>query len=318
MEVPLDDLKITSPTLIYFSGRETVDKDKDEISKNIYLAQKLAPAGTQVYTWTHPPLFKMLFNMLAYQHFPKHRQGPSGKELAEKVIMPLVTAGGQPLEAEKARKNLRNLTFFGFCAGSIIAQEIFNASLEKMQEAGYRKEAARDLLREVALVTIGTISRPSREKDRFTTVSLAYTDDFWVRFKNYLRRPLSRIFRWAGRRRTLRIKPISDTNLLVTAAARRRLFERQRKPKEIIDGVSLPRWRPDHNHRAKQYTGTDDKHNQLSRIVSFALTNAIRRNEAAETQTITPLQLLQPPAGLTDATVTVPYQHKIQAALVQP
>jgi hypothetical protein len=260
--VDLPTLAIAKPTVIFISGRETTDKNKDEISRSIHFMNKLFQDQTeppQIYSWSHSRILSRAFNMVAYHQFPGHRYRPSAKKLAKAAIMPLVSKEGQPLPLEEAQKNLRNLTLLGYSAGSLVAQEVFNASLKMMQKSGYKPEDARRLLHEVVLVTIGTISRPTKEQNRFTTIYMVNTDDWFVRAKNFLRHPFRSAFRKATRQ--LRIEPLSGTNLLVSAAAGGRLWDKhKKKQKEVIDNVKLPRWRFfASNHEARDYVNDDYK-----------------------------------------------------------
>ncbi len=297
-EVDLATLAISSPTVVFISGRETTDKNKTEISKSILFIKKLLqdqPEITtmpQVYSWSHSRQLSRIFNMAAYHYFPQHSYRPSAKKLAQGIIMPLVSAGGKPLDYAEAQEKLRNLTLFGYSAGSVFAQEVFNASLKMMQDIGYTPDDARALLQEVALITIGTISRPTHEQDRFTTISLANSDDWFVRAKNRLMHPFHRIFTRAAR--PLKIRSMSATSLLITAAARGRIRDRKKEPVEIIENVKLPRWNlASSNHEARDYVNSDDKQSQVSRIVLHALINAVNRK-----QTLTPSQLIEPVASL--------------------
>jgi hypothetical protein len=296
-EIDLPSLVISTPTVILISGRDTRDDTPEFISKDIHFIKKILrdqpqlPTEPEVYTWSHGRKLATSFNIFSYLFFPQHRYRPSAKQLAQGALMPLVSEGGKPLPVAEVQKRLRNLTLFGYCAGSVFAQEVFNASLKMMQDIGYKPEEARALLHEVVLINIGTISRPTKEQDRFTTVSLANVDDRPVRLKNALLHPLRSAFFRADRK--LKMESLSKTYLLVSAAARGRMRDRQPETREI-EGVQLPRWNlTASNHLARDYVNNDDQHSQMSRIVSHALLNAVCRNAA-----LTPQQLLEPPAAL--------------------
>src|ERR1700733_176889 len=135
-EVDLSTLKISTPTVIFISGRETTDKNREEISRSIHFLNKIyqgQPDPPQIYSWSHSRILSRAFNMVAYHQFPGTRYRPSAMKLAEGAIKPLVSRDGQRLPFEEAQKNLRNLTLLGYSAGSLVAQEVFNASLKMMQ-----------------------------------------------------------------------------------------------------------------------------------------------------------------------------------------
>lgn len=312
-EVDLSTLKISSPTVIFISGRETTDKNRAEISKSIHFLNKIykdQPKPPQIYSWSHSRILSRAFNMAAYHLFPGHRYRPSAGKLAKAAIMPLVSAEGRPLPPEEAKKNLRNLTLLGYSAGSLVAQEVFNASLKMMQKTGYTPEEARTLLNEVVLVTIGTISRPTKEQNRFTTITLVNTDDTFVRAKNFLMHPFRSAFRKAARQ--LRIEPLSGANLLISAAAGGRKRDMlHKKQKEVMEDVQLPRWSFfASNHEARDYVNEDYKHSQVSWIVPNVLINAANRKTTLE-----PLRLLEPPASLGEKEKAL-YQDRIAKAQV--
>jgi len=313
-EINLSTLAIAEPTVIFISGHVTMDNNPVMIARGldfmegIFQGQPEFPDLPQIYSWSHGSTQKTVFNVAAYDFRPKHAYSSSAKKLALGAIMPLVSANNQPLPYAEAQKNLRNLTFLGYSAGNVVAQEVFNASLKMMKEIGYKPEEARTLLHEVVLINIGAVSRPSKEQDRFTTLCLANSDDRFVRIKNVLMHPLRSVFSKATR--PLTIEALSDTSLMVSAAASRKRRDRREVSKEtVIEGVELPRWNFSvSNHGVYSYINNDDKRSQMSRIASHALINALGRKT-----TLTPLQLLEPPAAM-EAEEKCAYLNKIAKA----
>lgn len=198
-EVDLGNLRAEGPILVYLSGFLTNNNRPDYIAGGIKRMEELlkdrTSARPQIYAWSHKGLSN-LFNLAIYNMFPGSRSSQAGYDLASAIVMPLVSSGfsrkpdgaveGQPLPFETARKNLRNVTFFGYSAGSIVAQETFNASLKMMKAIGFKEEEARSALQEVVLLSAGTISRPSKERNRFSTVYLVASNDRINRFKNWV------------------------------------------------------------------------------------------------------------------------------------
>ncbi len=298
-EIDLPTLAIAAPTVIFISGHVTRDDNPKFTAKGldfmerIFQGQPEFPALPQIYSWSHGSSLKTLFNAVAYDSRPGHAYSSTAKQLAEGTIMPLVSANGRPLPFAEAQKKLRNLTFLGYSAGNVVAQEVFNASLKMMKDIGYKPEEARKLLHEVVLINIGTISRPSKEQDRFTTIYLANSDDRFVRGKNLLLHPLRSVFSKGDRQLT--IEQLSETSLLVSAAASRKMRDKHEVSKEKeLEGVKLPHWNYSvSNHDIYSYINNDDKRSQMSRIVSHALINALGRKT-----TLKPLQLLEPTAAI--------------------
>ena len=316
--VELSELAINEPTVIIMSGWPANDGAPDALSKEIHFMRNVLARRPEiksmpkVYCWSHKSGLSAIFNVIPYNLRPNSHYSRTSRNLAQALIMPLVSENNQPLPTEEAQRRLRNLTLYNVCAGSIVGQEVYNASLKMMKEIGYTPEAAKELLHEVADIAVAPMTAPWKEKNRFATLTLINSDDMVVRFKDRFLHPLHRIFFRASRR--LRINPLSNYSVLVTSAARREMLDWRRK-KEIIEGVRLSRWRLllekkggfpiNFNHEIPDYLNYDDKRSQVSRIVPYALANAINRTSA------NPMQFLEPPQDAPDF-----YRRKISNALV--
>lgn len=317
-EVDLSSFKITAPTVLYLSGFMTTDKQKGyvsgairDIEEMLWNREDLSPPP-QIYAWSHSSLANV-FNVAAYNYRPNSACCADTARLVTGVIMPLVSDNGQPVAFEEAQKRLRNLTLFGYSSGTVVAQEIFNDTLKKMRKIGYDKDEAHLLLKEVVLVSAGNISRPTKEKNRFTTLYLVASNDLIVRLKNRLWRPLATLFKRYARRLTIRT--LSEASLLITAAARKKLWHWKTPPegdkvKKKIEPL-IPRALLMHSkHELPHYMTNDDEHSYFSKIVLHALVNAASRKA-----TTAPLQLLEPVALRTPEEATA-YRARITKAMV--
>jgi hypothetical protein len=292
-----------------------------------------AGAMPKIYGWTHTDL-KNLFNLAAYDTFPNSRSSQAGYDLGSAVLMPLFvkdfqrkpdgSVSGTPLPMDEAQKNARKLTLFGYSAGSIVAQETYNATLKMMKGVGYAEKDARKVLNNVVLIAVGTISRPSKEKDRFSTVCLVASNDRINRFKNWTWGTLGTALRWifkgAGFKKNnkdLSIRPLSKTSLFISTSVRPSLYEWKyndegerigKKPFEPL----YPAWAKRRSyHELVHYVTTDDRNNGFSRIVAYSLANAVGRD-----MTPAPLDLLTPPANDTfGAEAQAAYRERIANAL---
>ena len=284
-----------------------------------------ADKSVDLYAWSHTSLAN-IFNMAAYNIMPGSRASQPAQNLAQGVIMPLVAKDfgldgngqmtGKPLPIDEAKKNLQNITFFAYSAGTIVAQECFNASMKMMQKIGYTKEQARDVLHEVALVSTGNVSRPTKEKDRFTTLYLVASNDRIIRAKNRIWRPLKTLF--ARFARNLNIKALSSTSAFISAAVTREKFEwRMRDGKTWKEKIKplIPSWTMIKSyHELPHYITHDENLSQFAKIVQYSLTNAINRAEG-DGMRLTPLQMLAPPNGVS-AEEVANYNQKIAKAIV--
>jgi hypothetical protein len=304
-EADLSTRAIKKPSIIIISGGPVTDKNQTIISKEIYALNKLLAGHVdiksppKIYCWSHKSELSAAFNTVRYNCPPKRRHTTAAQDFAQGVIMPLVSENGQPLPRDEAKKRLRNLTLYTICSGTVVAQEIYNAALEKMKDIGYKPEEAVELLHEVADIAVAPVSSPWKEANRFSTLSLVNSDDGMVN----LIHPLRSIFH--GARQRLKISKLSATSVLVTAAARRKMW--QWRKKEVIEGVWLPRWKLV-SHSIPNYINAKDKSSQFSRIVQHALINAVNRKT-----TVKPLALLKAPATLEACTRDL-YQRRIQQA----
>lgn len=313
-------VKITRPTLVYLSGFLTNNDRNDYVLGSIKRVEELFRGRPEVkeqpdvYGWTHTDL-KNLFNLAVYDTFPNSRSSGAGYDLATCILMPLVAKDfgrdekgqvkGTPLPLDEARKNLKNVTFFGYSAGSIVAQETFNATRKMMKKIGYSEEDVRDLMKEVVLIAVGTISRPSKERDRYTTVNLVASNDRIMRAKNWIWGTLGSTFKklkqiltlkgWNKNDRELSIRPLSDNYLFITGAARKSLYEwnydgdGNRLSKRPFDPL-IPEWTLIRSyHEIPHYTTMDEKNNGFARIAHYACVNAFNRQGR-----ITVKELLQP------------------------
>ena len=340
VEVDPSQLVISKPTVIFIPGQITPDDAHDEISRNINDVKNIfqdMPEPPQVLLWSHledtkttralaqqfraavhkltkitPPTtgndLTSFSRFVAYRFSFQHSSTPAARNLAQKLILPLVTtADGKPLPFDEAQKNLRNLTLMGYCSGGFAAQLLYNAARKMMRKAGYSRKETRSLLQEIVLITIGTFSEPQKEENRYTTVSFLYNDDSIISMKDKLLHPLRRIFSRSSQR--LNIKNLSDTSVLVSAAVLGK--KRDKEQKEVIEGVQLPAWRRGaFNHFFADYVNSNDNSSQFARIVPYTLINAVNRKE-----TVSPEDLLKAPATLEKTPEVARYERKITQAM---
>lgn len=296
-ELTADKLSITKPVIVYLSGILTTDNNPKGIQSGIEDIERLLknrpqlPQAPEVLAVSHKNL-RNLFNIFAYDAFPQTRHSQAALDMAKLLVLPLVTAKGKPLPAGEAMRNLRNLTLVGYSAGSVFAQELYNASVKLMKHAGYTDKSARQLLSEVLLISMATVSRPTKECDRFTTLYLAGSDDIAVRIKNRLTRPLGKIF--ARYNDALAIRKISKNALLATATIAKKMWEWRDGPdggsvKFDISPLFPKNWWFRSHHEIEHYVTSDQTHNPMAKLVINALINAVNRPGRLE-----PEQLLAP------------------------
>ena len=329
LEVDMSTLAIDKPTVIFLTGFFTYDKTPQYIrsafkSVNELMANRPGeqkPVDT--YVWSHSGLAE-LFNIAAYDAAPGSRSSRNGYNLSRGVIMPLVAKDfkmdadgnvtGKPLPLEEAKKNLRNVTFFAYSAGTITGQECFNASMKLMKKIGYSEKDAREALHEVVMVGVGVMSRPGREKDRFTTLYLEANNDRLVNLKNRMWAPLRAMFAWFARK--LQIQALSDSSAIISASVKKSNKEiRQKDGKKVERKIETmaPKWFPVRSlHELPRYVTEDEGLSPFAKIVEYSLTNAVNRDCR-----LSPLDLMSPPTGV-DAQAAAAYTAKIDKAFIKP
>lgn len=330
VEVDLPNLRIDKPSIVFLNGFFVMDNNPSWVAASLKAMEDLMahrPAGgppVNVYSWTHAGL-KDSFNVVSYWAKPNSACCPAVQKLAEGLIMPLVADGfkvddkgvatGTPLKLEDAKKNLRNLTLFGYSAGGVTGQECFNASLFMMKQIGYSEKDAREALHEIVAINVGTPTRPKKEKERFTTLYLEAANDKIVQIKNRLWEPLKNIFARFGQ--PLKIKPLGGHAAMITASVSRRSHHE----KKLLNGKTvkekvrnlLPSFLSiiKTYHELPRYVTEDEEFSPFAKMVQYGLTNAVARTGSVE-----PLQLLEPPAG-TEKAIAAAYSEKISIGKLQ-
>lgn len=286
-EVPPARFTITSPTIIFLPGIFTTDgkpahiaEGLDEI-EGLLKNQPALQAKPKLYALTHKALCTA-FNIAAYNARPQTACGREAKKTAKDLILPLVTKDGKPLPEAQARANLRNVTLVAYSAGTVFAQEIYNASLAQMTAAGYAEKTARDILQEIVLVSMATVSRPGDEDNRFTTLYLAAGNDIAVRAKNKVWRPVKELFAIDGR--DLKIQELSKASLFITAYIDKKMWHWREDDTGALTKADIPPLMPKRsgissNHEMPHYTTSDDGHNAFSRLVLNGIVNAVNRRQ---------------------------------------
>jgi len=328
-QVDLTTLRISRPSVFFLTGFFTYDSTPQNIHSALSTMEKMMarrPGEQQpvdVYAWSHSGL-REVFNLAAYNAVPSQRSSHNGYDVARGIIMPLVADNfkigadgeptGTPLPLEEARKNLRNVTFFGYSAGTITAQETYNASLKMMTKIGYSEKDAKKALNEVVLVGAAVMSRPGRERNRFTTLYMEANNDRLVKIKNRLWAPLRAMFAWCAHR--LKIEPLSDSSVLISAAVKKSGFQTEdagdKSLQEKFNALVRKRFPIKSYHELPRYVTEDEHLSSFARIVQYGLTNAVNR-----TGPVTPLDLLEPPKGV-PAPDAQTFREKIAKAKLHP
>lgn len=293
------DISYDKPTVVFFSGFSTITKWKGFIGGALKSTEKMLGLNKQeankiqIITGSYKGL-SQFFNLLAYNRFPNNYCSSAGKKAARDIILPRVAQNivlkknnhfksAEKLPLDEAKERLRNLTLVGYSMGTVITQEMYNASKQFMRKIGYTREETQELLSEVVLLSMGTMSRPTKEKNRFKTIFMVASNDDVVRKRAHIHlRVKEHLARQA--KKFLKITPWSNTGLYISAPVKPRLIETvidengQEQKKHIP--MLYPKWTGfNSHHELPHYITNNDEDNDFSKIVSVTLANAINRNE---------------------------------------
>jgi len=316
-EVSLTNFKISKPSVIFLSGIFTTNNKPAHIAEGMQEIETLLRGRPEIsqtpdiYALSHNDL-GTIFNIAAYNGAPQKAFSKSAKAMADGVLLPLVTDNGKPLPLDKAAENLRNVTFVAYSAGTVFAQEMFNAALKGMTKAGYAEKDARHVLQEVVLISLATVSRPTEEKERFTTLYLAASNDIAVALKNRIWKPLRDMFNVSTD--TLKIRRLSENSLLITTELAAKMWHWRDAPDGTREKAEIPPLMPKRikmpsHHEMPHYTTHDDEHNRFAKLVLNGLVNAVNRKSKSEV-----LQLLAPTTARTQDEAAA-YTARIEKAL---
>jgi hypothetical protein len=183
-----------------------------------------------------------------------------------------------------------------------------------MKKIGYSEADVREALHEVVFIAAGAPSRYTKEKNRFTTISLLASNDRMMRGKNWIWSAVGTMLRtiftaYGKKQKPMSFHKLSDTGMIVTAPVRSSLYEWKyneqgerigKQPfKPLYPKMSMRR----SYHELPHYITQDENNNAFANIAKTALTNAVTRTER-----LTPLQLIEAQKP------TEQYKQKIAAA----
>lgn len=294
-EQPFENVVVNKPTLIFFSGFLSLHSETKSTSSRLKILDEIVSGSEynlsggdyQVFTGSYKN-FSTFFNACAYNFSPKMGfASKTAHKFVADVITPLVTdSEGAPLPKEQAAQNLRLLTFGGYSIGTVVVQEIYNASRKALIKKGYSKKDTQDLLKEVVFLSMGTMSVPSREKNRFTTVYLVANNDRPATNKNAVFEPLQAfitVLRKYFQKCALRISQLGENAVIATGKANRKFkqkfVDKDGQEKERPIKKLYPKWYPfDSGHELPHYLSDDDVQTVFSKIARNVLVNSYARN----------------------------------------
>lgn len=324
-------LTLEKPTLVFLAGLFNTPKQPTMIRGAIgHLIGMLRNFGEragetcEIHTVCYKSRRSNLCHFFNYNSRPNTYASQEARQFVYDYMLPhfadncqfdekgqFVSGDKKPLrDVEKAFKNL---TFMAYSYGTVFSQEVYNAAKKTMEAAGFEKSDSRYLLSRIHLVSMGCVSRPLREQNRYTSICLVATNDFVSSLKRYVWPSLKEAFATVANK--LKISDLSRRNLYIAAPVKRRISEvitldDGRKIEKRVP-LLFPKWSPiASHHELHHYTTDQDDSNQFAKIVRFALVNCLRRDKALKG-----IEMIAPPPEM--SVEAERYQARIERALAR-
>ena len=293
-------LTLDKPTVVFFSGLFTTGKGINLVKGAAgHIEEMLGGAGNNISdhadirVWQYKSKRSNLKNIFNYNCFPSRAFSRNATIFVGDFLLPLVAENGtynvkkksfqgQKKDFKDVEKAFNNLTFMAYSYGSVFSQEVYNGAKKMMKQVGFSKNQTRLLLSRIHLISMGAVSRPMKEKNRFTSITLVATNDRISNHKNKIWWSVKEFFARAARKLTIR--RLTKRNAYITAPVQKDLFtpHEDKEGQVVMRNIRklFPAWWPRHSyHELQHYTTDRDFDNEFSKIARFALLNAMQRDK---------------------------------------
>lgn len=325
------ELSLQKPTLIFLPGLFNTPKQPAMIRAGIgHLLGMLRSFGErngetcEIHTVSYNGRRSNLSHFFNYNSKPKTYASVEAREFVNDYLMKHIARdvkigpkgrviSGTAKPKKDIERAFQNLTFMAYSYGTVFSQEVYNASRDAMKKVGINERDSKYLLSRIHLVSVGCVSRPIKEKNRFTSICLVASNDFVSNLKRYVFWSLKEVFATVAD--NLKISPLSRRNLYITAPVKRRPQQTitTAEGKKITQNVKplFPKWSPiASHHELEHYTTDQDDHNQFAKIVRYALVNCLRRTRALKG-----VEMIAPPRALGQLDGADAYTSRIDQAI---
>ena len=310
VELEPGKMQVDKPTVVFFSGVSTTKSGQhfvkgaiDHVEQMLGGRENGLSDQANVYAWQYKTKKSNFKNSFNYNCFPDRFFSKDAAKFIYEFMLPLLAndfdynvkkkkISGTKRAFKDVEKDFNNLTFLAYSYGSVFSQEVYNGTKKTMIDLGYSPKQARLLLSKIHLISMGAISRPMKEVNRFTSICMVATNDRISKHKGRIWWSLGELFARAARKLT--IKPLSKRSAYISAPVQKDLFT----PKQDKEGNIVmrnirhifPKWWPRHSyHELPHYTTDRDFDNEFSKIARFALNNCVQRKTA-----LTPKKMIAP------------------------
>ncbi len=309
------DVTLERPTVLFLTGVSTTMSQPQYVAGAISHVHDMIDTGganksadTDVYAWSYKSKRSNFKSVFMYNALPDTYFSNHGRQFVYDFLLPHFAENiefdkkgrlksADPIDVKEVAEKFRNLTLLAYSYGSVFSQEVYNAAYAVMQDIGYSEKNARFMLSRIHQVSLGAVSRPIKEKDRFTSICLVATND---RVSNHKRR-LYWSFKElsAAYTKTLKINKLSKRNWYISAPVQKDLWEQKQDPEGNIVMRNVvrplfPKWWIRHSHHElPHYTTDQDESNQFAKMARFALINCVNRKHS-----LLASEMIAPPKSL--------------------
>lgn len=324
------------PTVIFLTGVSTTMSQPKFVSGAIsHLNDMMNSFGennsenTDVFAWSYASKRSNFKSMFAYNAMPNDYASKHAVKFVNDFLLPHIAddvvldkkgylQSGKKKSVKEVNNAFQNLTLIAYSFGSVFSQEIYNALNDTMKTLGYSKSNTRFLISRIHQISLGAVSRPMQEDNRYTSVCLVATNDAISNHKRRLYWSFKELS--AAYTKKLSIRKLSKRSWYISAPVQKELWEQNQDEdgnivmRNVVRPL-FPKWWVRHSHHElPHYTTDQHESNQFAKIARFALINSIQRTRA-----LRPDEMIAPPKCILGKDAKIDseceaYQKRIKSA----
>jgi hypothetical protein len=300
-EIAEEGINLDKPSVVFFSGLSTTKTGLNFVKGAIGHVEDMlggldngVAENANIYAWQYSTKGNNFKNAFNYNTFPNRFYSKDARKFIYEFMLPMIATdtsynfkkkkvSGKKRPFKDVEASFNNLTFLAYSYGSVFSQEVYNGTKAVMHDLGFSKKETRLLLSKIHLISMGAVSSPMKEKNRFTSITMVATNDRISKHKGRIWWSLGEYFARAARKLT--IKKLSKRSTYISAPVQKDLFtpKQDRQGNIVMRNIRhiFPKWWPRHSyHELPHYTTDRDFDNEFSKIARFALNNSVKREGA--------------------------------------
>lgn len=305
---------LSRPTVIFLTGVFTTSDQPQYVAGAIkHLNEMLDSFGqensskTDVLAWSYKSHKTNMRNVFMYNAMPEKYYSRQARQFVYDHLLPHLASEysfdkkgrltATPRKVADVAASFQNLTFLAYSYGSVFSQEVYHALHKTMGEVGFNEKDSQFLISRIHQISLGAVSRPMKEGNRYTSVCLVASND---RISTHKRR-----LWWSTREmlasygKNLSIQKVSKRNWYITAPVQKDMWEAEEDKdgnlvmRNVIRPLFPKWWVRNSHHELQHYTTDQEENNQFAKICRFALINCVQRERA-----LRPAEMIAPPKSV--------------------